>query len=158
MADEQGISAHGTIIRVRPAIADPTPANAWAANETIEIMELGDITGIGTTRNEHDITSHNRDIDTWIFGVARRNLLQFPVFFNKAIISHRLMRTLQANNDVTTQMKNGFEVEGPDGDLLIFSGGVKDMPRDAPVDGPQTAQIGVRPTGPYYLNGVLYGA
>lgn len=154
---EQGLSAHGTIIRVRPSIADPTGAAAWAAGDTIEIMELGDIDGVGTTRNEFDISSHNKNIDSYIFGIPRRNPITFPVFFNKAILSHRVLRTLQANNDVATQMQNGFEVESPDGDLIIFSGGVKDMPISYPVDGPQMANVTIRPTRNYILNGVEYG-
>lgn len=158
MPDYQGISAHGTVIRVRPSIADPTVAAAWTANTTYTIPELGDIDGVGTTRNEFDITSHNRDIDAYIFGVARREPVSFPLFYNRAIYQHRMLRTLQANNDVTTQMLNGFEVESPDGDLLIFSGGVKDMTFGYPVDGPQTAQVSIRPTGNYILNGVEYGS
>lgn len=153
----QGLSAHGTIIRCRPSIDDPTDADAWTTGVTYEIPELGDIGGVGTTRNEFDITSHNRDIDAYIFGVSRRDVVTFPLFYNRAIVQHRMLRTLQANNDVTTQMANGFEVESPDGDLLIFSGGVKDMPFDYPVDGPQTANVSVRPTGNYILNGVEYG-
>lgn len=152
----QGLSSHGTIIRVRPAIDDPT-ASDWAAGNTVEIMELGDIQMPGLTRNEFDITSHNRDIDAYLFGVQRRNPVTFPVFFNAAIFSHRMLRVLCANNDVTTQMLNGFEVEGPDGEIIIFSGGVKEVTQTNPVDGVQTAQVTVRATGNYILNGVEYG-
>lgn len=153
----QGISAHGTIIRVRPSIADPTVAGDWTAGETVEIMELGDIAGLGTTKNEFDITSHNRNIDAYIFGVPRRELITFPVFFNRAIFSHRMLRALMADTDPATQMANGFEVEGPDGEIMIFSGGVKDMTKEAPVDGAQMANVSVRATGNYILDGIEYG-
>ena len=153
----QGLSAHGTIIRVRPSISDPTVAAAWVAGTTYEIIGLGDIAGIGTTRNDFDITPHDKNIDQYIFGVPRREVISFPVFYNKAEVTHRMLRTLQANNDVTTQMANGFEVESPDGQLMIFSGGVKNMPIDYPVDGPQTANVEIRATGNYILDGVEYG-
>lgn len=153
----QGISAHGTIVRVRPSIPDPTVANAWVAGTTYQVQEVGDIGGVGTTRNTFDITPHNKNIDVYIFGVARRAEITFPIFYNYNITTHRMLRTLQANNDVTTQMTNGFEFQSPDGELLIFSGGVKDMPIDYPVDGPQMAHVTLRPTGNYILNGVVYG-
>lgn len=155
---EQGLSAHGTTIKVRPSIADPTGAAAWVANTTYTITGLGDIGGIGTTRNDFDITPHDKNIDQYIFGVPRRDVMTFPLFYNKAIVTHRMLRTLQANNDVTTQMKNGFEVTSPDGQILIFSGGVKDMPIDYPVDGPQMAHVSIRATGNYILDGVEYGS
>lgn len=153
----QGISAHGTVIRIKPAIADPTIANAWTAGQSVELLEVGDIKMPGLTRNEFDITSHNRGIDTYIFGVARRDAVTFPVFFNKAIFSHRMLRALAANNDVTTQMANEFTVTGPDGETLIFSGGVKGITQDNPVDGPQKAECTVRATGNYILDGIEYG-
>ena len=154
----QGISAHGFIFKVRPSIPDPTVANAWVANTTYTVTELGDIGGVGTTRNDFDITPHNRNIDSYIFGVARREVLTFPLFYNRAITEHRMLRTLQANNSVATQMLNGFHLESPDGDVLIFSGGVKSMTFSYPVDGPQTAQVTIRPTGNYILNGIEYGS
>lgn len=153
----QGLSAHGLIIRVRPSIPDPTGAAAWTAGTTYTLQGLGDVTGVGTTRNEFDITPHDKNIDQYIFGVSRRNVVSFPLFYNKAITTHRMLRTLQANNDVTTQMTNGFEIQSADGQLLIFSGGVKDMPIDYPVDGPQKATVSLRPTGNYNLDGVEYG-
>lgn len=153
----QGLSAHGTIIRIRPSINDPTGAARWTAGTLYRIPGLGDISGVGTTRNDFDITPHDKNIDQWIFGVARRDVISFPLFYNKANAEHAMLRALQANNDVTTQMANEIQVESPDGDLLIFSGGVKNMPIDYPVDGPQTANVEIRPTGNYVLNGVEYG-
>lgn len=152
-----GLSAHGLIIRIRPSFADPTVANEWTANQTIELIGVGDTEGIGTTRNDHEITPHDKNIDQWIFGVARRELMSFPLFYNRANSSHRALRLMQANNNVSTQMANGFEVESPDGELLIFSGGVKNMPISYPVDGPQEASVEIRASGNYILNGIEYG-
>lgn len=153
----QGLSAHGTEIRIRPSISDPTGAAGWTAGVTYTLQGLGDISGVGTTRNDFDITPHDKNIDQYIFGVPRRDVISFPLFYNKAIVTHRMLRTLQANNDVATQMSNGFEIESPDGQILIFSGGVKNMPIDYPVDGPQTATVEIRATGNYILDGVEYG-
>lgn len=144
----QGISAHGTTIE----IALPGSPSSY-----IEIAEVGDMQMPGFTRNEFDITSHNRDIDTWILGVQRRDPVTFPLFFNKAISSHITLRDAQLNGDPTTNMNYGWRVTSPDGDILIFSGGVKEFKRTAPVDGPQTGNVVIRPTGEFILNGVRYG-
>jgi len=147
----QGISSHGTIISLKPAVG--AGAGTW-----IEIAELGDITEPGFTRNEFDITSHNRDIDTYVLGVQRRDPVSFPMFFNKNIQSQVYLRDQQLNGDPTTNMTNGFQLASPDGDLFIFSGGVKEMKGTAPVDGVRTANVVIRATGEFILNGVLYGS
>lgn len=153
----QGISAHGTTIKVRPSIADPSGSLLWAAGDQIEILELGDISMPGLTKNEFDVTPHNRNIDSYIFGIQRRDAVTFPLFFNRAILSHKMLRAMEANNDPTTNIANQFIVESPDGEVWLFSGGVKDMKETAPVDGVKHVTTTLRMTGPFYLNGVLYG-
>jgi len=144
----QGISSHGTIVSFQPAATPGT---------FTEIAELGDIIEPGFMRNEFDITSHNRDIDTYALGVLRRDPLSFPLFFNKAIASQLLLRTAQLDSNPTTNMANGFMMTTPDGDTFIFSGGVKEMKGTAPVDGVRTANVVLRATGVFILNGVSYG-
>jgi hypothetical protein len=139
----QGISAHGTIIYVESA-----PGGAL-----VEISELGDLQMPGLTRNTFDITSHNRDIDTYVAGVARREEVTFPMFFNKAITSQVLLRTHLQNNTLI-----GFKVTGPDGDWWYFSGNVVGWNQTNPVDGVQTANVTIRPSGEYILNGIQFGA
>src|SRR5689334_19682328 len=107
----QGISSHGTIISIQPA----------GQSLFTEIGELGDIQEPGLMRNEFDITSHNRDIDTYVLGVLRRDPVTFPMFFNAAISSQLLLRDALLDGDPTTNMTNGFKFESPDGDVLIFS-------------------------------------
>lgn len=147
----QGISSHGTIIEIKPA-------QGVSLGQWVEIAELGDIQMPGLTRNEFDITSHNRDIDTYVFGVARRDPVTFPMFFNKNIASQLLLREAQQNGDGLVNMTNGFRITAPDGDIWVFSGGVKEIKQTAPVDGVQTANVTIRATGPYVLNGVEYGS
>src|SRR4051794_9418817 len=113
----QGLSAHGTIIRVKPSINDPTGAARWVAGTWYRLPGLGDISGVGTTRNDNDISPHDKNIDQYIFGIPRRDVLSFPLFYNRAIPEHAMLRALQANNDVTTQMTVGFTVESPDGQI-----------------------------------------
>lgn len=138
----QGISAHGTIIEVEQT----------AGGSFVEISELGDLNMPGLSRNEFDITSHNRDIDTYVLGVLRREDVEFPMFFNAAITSQALLRTHLIANAIV-----GFRLSAPDGDIWIFSGGVKEMTQENPVDGVQMANVSIRPTGSFILNGTEYG-
>lgn len=144
----QGISSHGTIIEFKPA-----GSSTWT-----EIAEIGDIQMPGFTRNEFDITSHNRDIDAYVLGVLRRDPVTFPMFFNKAITSQGLLTTAVLNGDPATNMTCGFRITAPDTRVILFSGGVKEMKQTAPVDGVQTANVTIRATGEFWLDGVLYGA
>lgn len=152
----QGISAHGTRLYIKPSIADPGGGTLWTAGQLIEITEIGDITMPGFSRNDHDITSHNRDVDTYVLGVERRDPMAFPLFFNKAILSHKVLRAMQGNKDPLTNMANEFRVSSPDGETMLLSGGVKEMKETAPVDGAKTVNVSIRFTGEFYLNDVLY--
>lgn len=143
----QGISSHGTTIEIKPQ-----GTSIWT-----EIAEVGDIQMPGFSRNEFDITSQNRDIDAYVVGVLRRDPVTFPLFFNKAIASQLLLRTAMLESDPTKNMANGFRITSPDGGIILFSGGVKEMKQTAPVDGVQTANVVIRATGSFLLDGVEYG-
>ena len=143
----QGISSHGTIIEIKPA-----GSSTWTT-----IAEVGDMQMPGYSRNEFDITSHNKNIDSYVLGVLRRDPVTFPLFFNKAIASQVLLQTAMLDSVVTTNMTNGFRITATDGGVLIFSGGVKEMKRTAPVDGVATANVVLRATGNFLLDGVEYG-
>lgn len=154
----QSVGSHGTKIYVRPAIADPSGGSLWAAGDEIQIRGLGNIGMPGLTKNDFDNTSHDENIDTYSFGVQRRNASTFPIFFNRTLLSHKVLRALEANNDPLTNMSNGFRYVSPDGEEWFYSGGVKDMAESAPVDGTKVVDVTVRMSGPFYLGGVLYGA
>ena len=142
----QGISSHGTVISRQPA-ATPgvfTP-----------IGELGDITMPGLSRNEFETTSHNQDIDSYVLGVLRREAVVFPVFFNKNDGTQNAETGLQ--KAIIDNSVDGYMIEQPDGQVWIFSGGVQAMTQAAPVDGVQTANVTIRPTGAFILNGVVVG-
>lgn len=135
------ISSHGVIIEHSP---DDTGYG--------EIGELGDLTLPGLTRNEFDSTPHNRDIDSWVMGVLRRDPITFPVFFNKTEGSHEDLRS-----SIIANTYDGFRITFPDGDFWIGSGFVRQVSQTAPVDGILTANVTIRLSGPMYLNGTLIG-
>ncbi|CAB4190579.1 hypothetical protein UFOVP1196_73 [uncultured Caudovirales phage] len=137
----QGISGHGTTVEFQAAA---TPG-VWTV-----IGEIGDIQLPGLMRNEFDVTSQNRNIDTYALGVLRRDALTFPMFFNKALTSQLLLRTAILANTV-----DGYRVTTPDSDVWIFSGGVQAMKHTSPVDGVQTADVTIRMTGSVSINGTI---
>lgn len=141
----QGISSHGTVI-ARKGEGDP---------DFINIGEIGDITMPGLSRNEFETTSHNQDIDSYVLGVLRREPVVFPIFFNKNDDTHDAQTGLQAA--IIANSVDAYRITQPDGQVWIFSGGVQAMTQAAPVDGVQTANVTIRPTGAFLLNGELVG-
>jgi hypothetical protein len=140
----QGYSSHGTIIR-REMAGVLTP-----------IAEVGDITLPGLSRNEHETTSHNKDIDAYVGGVLRRVAPTFPLFFNMAEPTHDHLEGLY--KAIIDNAYEGYEITQPDGFRWLFSGFVQNIAPTAPVDGVQTANVTIRPSGPMYINDVLVGA
>lgn len=136
------ISSHGTLLSFQA-----TPGGSFS-----EVGELGDITPPGLMRNEFDASTHNRDIDSWVTGILRREAISVPVFFNKNVTSHAELRQLLIENTET-----GFRLDNPDGDVWIGSGFVRQLTGANPVDGIQTAQLTIRLSGDFYLNGTLIG-
>jgi hypothetical protein len=136
------LSSHGTILSFQP-----TPGGSF-----VEIGELGDITPPGLMRNEFDASTHNRDIDSWVMGILRREPIAVNVFFNRNVTSHQSLRQLLIANTET-----GFKLDNPDGDEWIGSGFVKGIQGEQPVDGIQAATLTIRLSGDFFLNGVLIG-
>ena len=139
---QSAISGHGTIIEHSP--------NDEGYEE---IGELGDLTLPGIMRNEFDSTTHNRDIDSWVMGVLRRDAITFPVFFNASLEpTHLVLRQSIIDNSY-----DGFRITFPDGDIWIGSGFVRQLAQTAPVDGIYTGNVTVRLSGPMFVNGVEIG-
>lgn len=143
------LSAHGTIIQRAPA-ATPTTFTT--------IGELGDITMPGLMRNEFDGTPHNRDIDTWVMGVLRREAITFPINFNTTDPSHDHLTGLY--KAIIDNSYDGYKISMPAADtgVWVLSGFVRNIAPLAPVDGIQRANVTIRPSGPFTLNGVVIGA
>lgn len=141
-----GISSHGTLIARAPK-ATPTAF--------VTIGELGDITMPGLMRNEFDVSTHNRNIDSWVAGILRRNPVTFPVFFNKGDATHNAVAGLRAS--MISGDVDGWRVTSPDGEVWVFSGAMTAMSEAAPVDGVKSVEVTIRPSGPFTLDGVPYG-
>jgi hypothetical protein len=143
----EGYSSHGTVIRKNSELA-PT---VW-----VPIGEVGDINPPGLSRNEHETTSHNKDIDAYVGGVLRRQAPTFPIFFNKNEPTHDHLTGLYF--EIIENRFGGYKITQPDGFEWLFSGFVQNIQPTAPVDGVQTANVTIRPSGPMYINAVLVGA
>jgi hypothetical protein len=145
------VSGHGTLIARAPA-ATPTVFT--------EIAQLGDIQLPGFTRNEFDVTVQNLNIDNYVMGIPRRNATTFPMNFLALNPTHDHIQGL-----VKAYMDNsfdGYKFTLTSGGAIymsyVYSGNVKAIENmKAPVDGPLTADVTLRFSGPYTVNGVVIG-
>lgn len=136
-------ASHGTLIYHQPAA---TPGVFTV------ISEMGDISDVGTMRNTFDVSVHNEDIDTYVLGIMRRDNVSFPINWVATSASHQALLTSHYNGHV-----DGWKVTFPDGDEMIFSGGIANMGAPAPVDGALRRTVAIRPTGLFSYNGNLVG-
>ena len=142
------VSSHGTLIAYQP-----TPGGAYTT-----IAELGDIDLPGLMRNEFDATTQDKDIDSWVLGVLRRNPFTVPVNFLPTDPTHDHLTGLQKliiDNTVT-----GFRVTFPVAAgvvVWLMSGQVKEVASTAPVDGKLAANVSIRFSGPMAINSLAIG-
>lgn len=142
----EAISAHGTLIAWQP-----TPGGAF-----VEIGEIaGDIVIPALSRNEIEVTTHNDDIDAFVLGVLRRSTMTFPINYIAADGTHDPETGLQ--HAIIVNLKTGFRVTFPDNEVVIFSGGVSNFAKRAPVDGALQADVAIRPTGLMKINDEIVG-
>ena len=137
-------SSHGTLIYHQPA-ATPGVFNL--------ISEIGDISDVGTSRNETDVSVHNEDIDTYVLQLMRRQPLAFPINWVATDPSHQALLESHYNGDV-----DGWRIVFPDDEEIICSGGISSMGAPAPVEGALRRNVAVRPTGLFSYNGSIVGA
>lgn len=123
------ISSHGTLLK---------------RNGTT-IAELLDITPPALTRNTFDTSNQNDADDSYIVGIRRRGDLTFNVNFlpSGAVTHGNASGLIKAWTDGS---KDLYEIDFPDGSIWSFSGFVTNVAPAAPVDGPLTAAVTVRPT------------
>jgi hypothetical protein len=129
-AESNAISAHGTIIKRN---GDP-------------IAELRDITPPALTRKPIETTTHNSDDDSYVVGIRRKGELQFLMNF---------LPFDEPTHDASTGLldawamgsKDEYEIDFPDGAVWLFSGFVTNVAPKAPVDGEQSANVSIRPSG-----------
>lgn len=141
------ISGHGTII-----------ARAPNATPTIfeDIAELGgDIMVPDLTRKEIDTSIHNQDIDKYVLGMLRRSSITFPINYVAADGTHDNVTGLYSA--IRTNSIDGYRITFPDGDVWVCSGQVSAIKKKAPVDDKLSADVTIRPTGAFTINGMVIG-
>jgi hypothetical protein len=144
-----GISAHGTIIARAPAA---TPG------VFTDIGEVGDLVPPSVSRNSIETTTHNDDIDQYVQGVLRRGEVTFPInFIASGTVGATHNHLTGLYQSIIDHSKDGWRISFPDGDVWIFSGGVSNIGKRAPVDGALTADVSIRPSGLMSINGVVVG-
>ncbi len=140
-------SSHGWLI-----------ARALAASPTVftTIAELKDITLPGMMRNEFDATTQNINIDGYVMGVLRREATTVAINFIPGDATHDHITGLQ--NAIINNTLDGYKFTSPSGDTIyIHSGYVKAVKATAPVDGILGANVELRFTGKFLINGVVVG-
>lgn len=141
------ISGHGTLIARAPA-SDPTVYTT--------IAELGgDIMVPDLTRKEIDVSTHNRDIDEYVLGMLRRSSVTFPINYVAADGTHDNLTGLYAA--IRMNSIDGYRITFPDGDVWIMSGQVSAVKKKAPLDDKLSADITMRPSGAFSINGMVIG-
>ena len=149
------LSGHGAHVYRAPAATPST---------FTEISEVKDITLPGLDHNEFDATSHNRNIDAYVLGVLRRDLVTVEMNFLPTDPTHdHLTGLIKAcvTNPVPT---DGFKFLFPDlSTSWVASGQVKAVNNiTLPVDGISTAQVSIRFSDRFVMyfgaTGTLIGA
>jgi hypothetical protein len=142
------ISGHGTLLARAPQ-ASPTVFTT--------IAELnGDIAVPDLTRKEIDVSTQNRDIDTYVTGMLRRSSITFAINYIAIDPTHDNLTGLYAAMRQNTI--DGYKVTFPDGDVWVCSGQISAIKKKAPVDGALTADVTIRPSGGFTINGMVIGA
>ncbi len=149
------VSGHGALIAV-----EPDPSGAQGTFQTIGELN-GDIPRPEMSRGESEVTPHNDNIDSWVFGVLRRGPLTFSVNFIFDDAEHDHLTGLY--DAIITNERRGYRLRGPGGsdssDEWICSGNVQAItPTDPVREGARTADVTIRMSGPMIIDGVAVGA
>lgn len=144
------LSGHGALIQRAP-VATPTTFTT--------IAELGDITLPGLDHNEFDALQHNQNIDSYVLGVLRRDLLTIKLNFLPSDGTHDHLTGLIKATVTNPVPMDGFKIVFPDlVNTWVASGQVKAVKNiTLPVDGLSTADAEIRFSGRMVINGVLIG-
>lgn len=117
------------------------------------IAELGDVTPPELMRNEFDATTQQEDIDSYVLGVLRRGPVTFPMNFIPDDPTHDHLTGVY--NGIIDKTMDGWAFAHVDsGWNMICSGQVQKVTNKAPVDGKLSADVTVRLSGGFLINGV----
>jgi hypothetical protein len=140
------VPAHGTVIARAPAA---TPG------VYTEIGALGDLQPPSLSRNTFDVTTQNDDIDAFVAGVLRRKEVTFPISFRWDDPTHNHVSGLY--QAIIANTLDGYKITFPDGTEWTFNAYVTNIDMQAPVDGPQAANVTLRPSGLMAIDDVTIG-
>jgi len=141
------LSGHGTII-----------AKQGTGLAFTDIAELGDIALPELSRNEFDATTQNEDIDSYVLGVLRRGAVTIGMNFIPTDPTHDHLTGLMS--DIKANSMKGWRFTVPTATtpwVWICSGQVQKVGVKAPVDGKMAADVTLRLSGKFLVNGVLFG-
>lgn len=126
------------------------------------IAELNsDLTGLGLSRPETNVTPHEDTIDSWVTGVLMREPWTVSVNYIHGNATHDALRGFMLENDPADR-RTGFRFRGPQGtsgvDEIIASGEVTSWNETNPVrEGARTAEVTMRMSKAMKIDGVVYG-
>ena len=130
------ISAQGTLL-ARAPIATPTVFTT--------IAELRDMSGPSMDRNEIETTPHNDTMEAFVLGIRRMQPMTVTIGYLPGDSTHdELTGLMKAHIDSSRDI---YRLTFPDGSIWLFSGYVKNITPDMPVDDGLTAEVTIRPTG-----------
>jgi hypothetical protein len=140
-----GISSQGTIVSWSPDPLWP-PNNPIGGSVTfLDIAELKDITPPALTRNELETTNQNSGDDNYVVGIRRHATMTLNMNFVGTAPSHDHLTGLQYA--WYNGLRRIYRITYPDGVKWLFSGFVTNIGPSSPLDGVQTADVSIRPTG-----------
>ena len=150
----QAIAGHGATIAMEQ---DPSGAQGTF---TVVAELNGDISPPGLQRTATEVTPHQDDIDSSVYGVLRRTPMSFSVnyIFDNATHDHLTGMTYAIKENET----RGFRIRGPagatDSDEWIASGNFTNVGVTNPVrDGARTADVEVVMSGAMIIDGAAFG-
>jgi hypothetical protein len=149
------LSGHGALVAYETATEEgggaPTPGTGFFTT----VAELGDITPPSLMRNEFDATTQQEDIDSYVLGVLRRSAVTIKMNFIPTNGTHDHLTGVYKM--VIDDTRIGWRFTFPGSWIWIASGQVKEVVPHAPVDGKMEADLTLRFSGRFFINGVLIG-
>lgn len=140
------LSGHGALIAYETA-----PSSGVYTT----VAELGDITPPGLMRNEFDATTQQEDIDSYVLGVLRRQPVTIKMNFIPTNATHDHLTGIA--NFIINNVMIGWKFTFPGSWVWLASGQVQNFVPHAPVDGKFEADLTIRFSGKFSINGTIIG-
>lgn len=151
---DQGIAAHGVILSVN------LDENGDVTTEFTEIGGINSDIPQPRSRTWTETTPHDKDADEGVTGVLRRGEWTFTLNYRQQNPIHLAMSLALNKNTYFGMQFQGIEgrIAGDGTDVVLVSGQLISFNEGNPVrDGARSAAVSFRPSGNFYMDGVLYG-